>query len=130
MSECECRIPLWRIKLQPTVRFLDRDMFMRYTYFGVRHPVAQRRITRDCLGSDLVAPVNTMDVVREDDADQDEVDVNHEAYGDGQEEGDNEINDEELEDEELEDEDEGEEEEGEEEEGGEDEDPFDDHLSF
>jgi hypothetical protein len=122
-------------------------MFMRYTYFGVGHPVAQRRITRDCLGSDLVAPVNAMDVVREDDADQDEVDVNHEAYGDGEEEGDNEINDEELEDEELEDEEledeelEDEEEpedekelededEGEEEEGEEDEDPFDDHLSF
>jgi hypothetical protein len=112
-------------------------MFMRYTYFGVGHPVAQRRITRDCLGSDLVAPVNAMDVVREDDADQDEVDVNHEAYGDGEEEGDNEINDEELEDEELEDEEEPEDEEelededeGEEEEGEEDEDPFDDHLSF
>jgi hypothetical protein len=32
------------------IRFVGRDMFIRYTHFGVGHPALLRRITRDCFG--------------------------------------------------------------------------------
>jgi hypothetical protein len=51
------------LTLNITVRFVDRDMFMRYTSFGIGHPLAIRRITRDCL--DLEAPADTMDIDHE-----------------------------------------------------------------
>lgn len=94
------------------VRFVDRDMFMRYTQFGVGHPVTLRRIVRD-----IVAPADSMDVVDEDVAN----DEDHEQWNDEQEDGDDESSDEELEDEEDSENDRGEDE---------DEDVLDDDLSF
>lgn len=59
---------------------------MRYTHLGVGHPVMLRRMTRDCLGSESVTPVNAMDVVNEDD-DADDIDVeDRESCHDVQEE--------------------------------------------
>lgn len=84
-------------------RFVDRDMFMRYTHLGVGHPVMLRRITRDCLG--LGAPADVMNVVS-DDADPKEISDSEDI-----EEPDEE--DEEEEDEENEDDDEDDEEDGE-----------------
>ncbi|KIK32956.1 hypothetical protein CY34DRAFT_813946 [Suillus luteus UH-Slu-Lm8-n1] len=108
--------------------FVDRDMFMRYTHFGVGHPVMVRRLTRDCLGYESVTPVDAMDAVNEVD-DTDDVEVEgREAYHDGQAD-DNESEDEDEEDgEDDEDEEDGEDEEDEGEDEGED-DMFDD-LSF
>jgi hypothetical protein len=81
------------------VRFVDRDMFMRYTHFGVGHPVMLRRMTRECLGSDLVALDDAMDVINDDAADHDNGD------GDGEfEEGDGECEEDDGEQEEAEDE--------------------------
>jgi hypothetical protein len=37
-------------------------MFLRYTDMGVGHPVALRRIVRDCLSLQSAAPVEAMDV--------------------------------------------------------------------
>lgn len=118
-------IPFYIIlTLNPRARFVDRDMFMRYTHFGVGHPVMVRRLTRDCLGYESVTPVDAMDAVNEVD-DTDDVEVEgREAYHDGQAD-DNESEDEDEEDgEDDEDEEDGEDEEDE----GED-DMFDD-LSF
>jgi hypothetical protein len=59
---------------------------MRYTHLGVGHPVMLRRMTRDCLDSESVTPVNAMDVVNEDD-DTDDIDVeDRESCHDVQEE--------------------------------------------
>lgn len=81
------------------VRFVDRDMFMRYTGFGVGHPVMLRKFVRDCYGSDLMAPTNAMDVV---DVDEHEEVINgddNDTYDAECEEGDEESSDEELDDE-------------------------------
>ncbi|KAG2052923.1 hypothetical protein BDR06DRAFT_1009062 [Suillus hirtellus] len=92
--------------------FVDRDMFMRYTHFGVGHPVMLRRIIRD-----IVAPTDAMDVMDEDVRNGED----HEQWDIEEEDGDDESGDEELE----------EEEDGSEDDGGgdEDEDVLDD-LSF
>lgn len=46
--------------------FVDRDMFLRYTYLGVGHPTTLRRIVKDSgyssLESATVTPVEYMDV--------------------------------------------------------------------
>lgn len=91
-------------------------MFIRYTHFGVGHPVAVRKIIRDCLGSPAVAPAecDAMDIVE---------DIDLEEVGDGEghaghdDEQDSEDGEDELSGEELDD-------------GDEDEDLFDDLLSF
>lgn len=71
-------------------RFVDRDMYMRYTHFGVGHPVSLRRIIRDC---ESLALANAMDVVDEE-VDDDEED----RGGDDEQYEDDEFSDEELED--------------------------------
>ncbi|KIK39154.1 hypothetical protein CY34DRAFT_14574 [Suillus luteus UH-Slu-Lm8-n1] len=70
--------------------FVDRDMYMRYTHFGVGHPVSLRRIIRDC---ESLALANAMDVVDEE-VDDDEED----RGGDDEQYEDDEFSDEELED--------------------------------
>lgn len=77
------------------VRFVDRDMFMRYTHFGVGHPVMLRRMTRECLGSDLVALDDAMDVIDDDAADHDNEDGDGECEEDDgeQEEAEDEVED-------------------------------------
>jgi hypothetical protein len=81
------------------VRFVDRDMFMRYTGFGIGHPVMLRKFVRDCISSDLMAPTHTMDTV---DADEHEDDIDGEgndARDAVHDEDDEESSDEELSDE-------------------------------
>lgn len=92
-------------------------MFIRYTHFGIGHPVALRKITRDCLGSLVAAPADcdsdAMDIV--DDADLEE------AERDDEQDLDEDSDEDELSDEELD---------GDDGDGDGDEDLFDDHLSF
>ncbi|KAG2738497.1 hypothetical protein P692DRAFT_201873924 [Suillus brevipes Sb2] len=38
--------------------FIDRDMFMRYTHFGIGHSPMLRRIMRDCLVSKSAAQLD------------------------------------------------------------------------
>jgi hypothetical protein len=79
------------------VRFVDRDMFMRYTHFGVGHPVLLRRMVRECLSSDLVAPDDAMNVINDDAADNDDDsedgDIECEVGDDEQEEAEDEVED-------------------------------------
>jgi hypothetical protein len=42
-------------------------MFMRYTHLGVGHPLALRRIARDCFDPQLAARAGAMDVVNDED---------------------------------------------------------------
>lgn len=35
------------------LRFVDRDMFMRYTHYGIGHPAVLREMTRDCADLNL-----------------------------------------------------------------------------
>ncbi|KAG0692048.1 hypothetical protein DFH29DRAFT_883162 [Suillus ampliporus] len=76
-------------------------MFMRYTHLGIGHPVALRRIIRDCLGSRAPADSDAMAIV--DGAGHEEV-----SDGEGQEEcsdsDEQEFSEEEFSEEELEDE--------------------------
>ncbi|KIK32237.1 hypothetical protein CY34DRAFT_47013, partial [Suillus luteus UH-Slu-Lm8-n1] len=54
--------------------FVDRDMFMRYTHYGVGHPVVMREMTRDCANIDLTHSPESED--DEDDGDEDqEIDI-------------------------------------------------------
>lgn len=86
-------------------RFVDRDMFLRYTHFGVGHPVMQRRIIRDC---ESLALANVMDVVdgevsdgedhMEGDDEQEQDDDEQMEGADEQDENDDEVSDEEPED--------------------------------
>jgi hypothetical protein len=103
------------LTLNLRTRFVDWDMFIRYTDLGVGHPLMSRRIIRDF---DPVILTNAMDIVNEDDRDHEEVgDGNsHEECDDRQDEGDDEFGDEELEDEDERDK--------------ENENTFDDFLSF
>lgn len=81
-------------------RFVDHDMFMRYTHFGVGHPVMLRRMIRDC---ESPAPANAMDVVDGEDSNSEDhrEDVDEQEVGDDeQEETGDEFSDEEPEDEE------------------------------
>jgi hypothetical protein len=108
------------LTLELWVRFVDRDMFIRYTHFGVGHPVAVRKMVKDCLGSPAAAPADrdTMDIF--DDIDLEEIwdGEGHAELDDEQDsEGEDELSDEELGDEDDEDRDE-------------DDDLFDDLLSF
>ncbi|KAG2052971.1 hypothetical protein BDR06DRAFT_972653 [Suillus hirtellus] len=94
-------------------RFINQDMFLQYTHFGIGHPVMLWRIIRD-----IVVPVNAMDVMDEDISNNED----HEQYDDGQEDSNDEFSDKELEDGDEDDK-------GEDKDKDEDEDAFDD-LSF
>ncbi|KAG2048807.1 hypothetical protein BDR06DRAFT_1012728 [Suillus hirtellus] len=94
--------------------FVDRDMFIRYTHFGIGHPVTLRKIIRDCL--DFEPTGDTMDI---ESITNEEIDVGYEENGasdscdgysddddeeeeegeEGEEEEEEELGDEELEDE-------------------------------
>ncbi|KIK34857.1 hypothetical protein CY34DRAFT_17433 [Suillus luteus UH-Slu-Lm8-n1] len=74
--------------------FVDRDMYMRYTYFGIGHSPMLRRITRDCLieSARQSDAMDTADGDNVEDAEQDEVGDDH-PYNegdDGQDDGDDE----------------------------------------
>lgn len=74
-------------------------MFMRYTCLGIGHPAALRRITRDCLGSDIVVSPHTMDIGEDSDGDLEGFDGSHEEGEDGEdddEESDDEESDDDL----------------------------------
>ncbi|KIK36572.1 hypothetical protein CY34DRAFT_94132 [Suillus luteus UH-Slu-Lm8-n1] len=112
--------------------FVDRDMFMRYTHFGVGHPAMLRRIARDCESVALGGMEGNVTGTSE-------TDVGHNTHYDLEDE-----RCEDIEDESEEDEDESEEVSDEEldgldlehaaedidEDGDEEEDDFDDLLSF
>ncbi|KAG2049011.1 hypothetical protein BDR06DRAFT_975591 [Suillus hirtellus] len=34
--------------------FVDQDMFMCYTHYGIGHPIVLRQLTRDCANAELV----------------------------------------------------------------------------
>ncbi|KAG1768229.1 hypothetical protein EDD22DRAFT_844244, partial [Suillus occidentalis] len=72
--------------------FVDRDMFMRYTHFGVGHPAMLRRIARDCESVALGG-------VEGDVAGTSEIDVGHNTHYDLEDERCDDIEDEEDEDE-------------------------------
>ncbi|KAG2051626.1 hypothetical protein BDR06DRAFT_889558, partial [Suillus hirtellus] len=125
--------------------FVDQDMFLHYTSLGVGHPVALRKIVRNCFDLESTTPATEdMDVdgSRSDSEDHGDDDEQRMDDGLGREESDDfegiEIEGEEdegEEDGEEGEEDEGEEGEGEEDEGEEDEredfdDELDDELSF
>ncbi|KAG2049932.1 hypothetical protein BDR06DRAFT_984188 [Suillus hirtellus] len=83
--------------------FIDRDMFIRYTHFGIGHPVMLWKIIRDCL--DFESTGNALDI---ESGANEEVDVGYEengagdscdGYSDEEEEEEEELSDEELEDE-------------------------------
>lgn len=79
MSACKCKHSSpYCIDLNLFVRFVDRDMFMRYTHFGVGHSPLLRKITRDC--SESVARTDAMDTSNS----SNDEDVNHEVVGDGE----------------------------------------------
>ncbi|KAG2133212.1 uncharacterized protein EDB93DRAFT_1254984 [Suillus bovinus] len=115
--------------------FVDQDMFMRYTHFGVGHPAMLHRIARDSFRNDSPSSItnavnNSNIVVLEADIGYGE-DNDSEGYEGCSNEG--ELSDEECSDEELEDEDEGKENESDdgcEEDGHKFKDEFNDLLSF
>lgn len=95
-------------------RFADRDMFIRYTPYGIGHPPMLRKMARDCITSSQTP---------------EDMDIEEHDSGDSQEEWDDGFSDDTdlNEDSELEDEGEGE---GSDEEVDLDEDMLDDLLSF
>lgn len=67
--------------------FVDRDMFIRYTHFGVGHSAMVRKIVRDC--SESVAQTNAIDI----DNDEDEDGNGFDGYDDEQDDSDEECDD-------------------------------------
>lgn len=66
MLTCKCNITSYcRHFNRKLLRFADRDMFMRYTHYGIGHPTAVRKLTRDCADADLMD--HTGSEVNEDD---------------------------------------------------------------
>jgi hypothetical protein len=78
-------------------------MFIRYTHFGIGHPVTLRKIIRDCFGFQSLG--DTMDIAGSSNAEVDEdyegngTGESHDGCSDDEDEDEEELSDEELEDE-------------------------------
>jgi len=101
-SECKCDPSSYYPRSHPgPLRFVDRDMFVRYTHYGIGHPKVLQEMARDCANADLTDSTGP-----EEDRDHDQERVLNFCEGDsGRDRGDDSNEGEDQEDQDDEDED-------------------------
>jgi hypothetical protein len=75
------------------LRFVDRDMFMRYTHCGIGHPTAVRELVRDCANAELADNSSNLE---ESENDENEIIQRCDSDGEGSEGDEDEDDSEEL----------------------------------